>query len=193
MTGPTATSMAGSPGSAGSLAGSAGSFGGPLGGPVTGVAPSTGLAGIVAEVGGLTVVYDGGCALCQRCRHWVMTQPQIVPFRFVASAQPWVQRWLGGLVPVGDDLVVVDDWGRAWVGPEAFVVCLWGLNRYRSLAVRLQQAGGRLLAKHVFHSVSAGRGVASLFLRSPSGDLTVDPSVIDYPGAGQCRSGSCTT
>ncbi|MGI9595508.1 MAG: hypothetical protein ACR2QK_05075, partial [Acidimicrobiales bacterium] len=118
--------------------------------------------------------------------------PQIVPFHFAAAAEPWVGRWLGGLVPVGDDLVVVDDWGRAWVGPDAFVVCLWGLDRYRSLAIRLQQAGGRLMAKHVFHSVSAGRGVASLFLRSRSGGLTLDPSALQYRDRGECEGRSCT-
>lgn len=138
-------------------------------------------AAVVAEVASLTVVYDSGCALCRRCRRWVMAQPQLVPFRFVAASEPWVQQWLGGLVPVGDDLVVVDDGGRAWVGPDAFVVCLWGLNRYRSLAVRLQQAGGRLMAKHVFHSVSAGRGLASAF-------LTSDPS--DRPN---CEDGYCAS
>ncbi|MEM7323583.1 MAG: hypothetical protein AAF531_10905 [Actinomycetota bacterium] len=128
-------------------------------------APQPHPAAVSAEVASLTVVSDNSCALCRRCRQWVMAQPQLVPFRFVGADEPWVGEWLGGIVPVGDDLVVIDDWGRAWVGPDAFVVCLWGLNRYRSLAVRLQQAGGRLLAKHVFHSVSAGRGAASRFLR----------------------------
>ncbi|MGI9599148.1 MAG: hypothetical protein ACR2QK_23495, partial [Acidimicrobiales bacterium] len=33
-------------------------------------------AAVAAEVGSLTVVYDGGCALCQRCRMWVLGQPQ---------------------------------------------------------------------------------------------------------------------
>lgn len=138
--------------------------------------------GVEAEVGGLTVVYDGGCPLCQRCRRWVMAQPQIVPFRFAPAAEPWVIDWLGGLVPVGDDLVVVDDWGRAWVGPDAFVVCLWGLDRYRSLSVRLQQAGGRLLAKHVFHAVTAGRSVASLFLRAETGGWSMNRSQVDAWG-----------
>lgn len=157
-------------------------------------------AAVVAEVASLTVVYDGGCALCQRCRQWVMAQPQLVPFQFVAASEPWVQRWLGGLVPVGDDLVVVDDGGRAWVGPDAFVVCLWGLDRYRSLAIRLQQAGGRLMAKHIFHSVSAGRGVASLFLRSGDGALEMNIEAMSQAAAGGgpldqpgCESGSCAT
>jgi predicted DCC family thiol-disulfide oxidoreductase YuxK len=133
------------------------------------------LEATAAEVAHLTVVYDGTCALCRRCRRWVEQQPQLVPFRFVASSEPWVQRWLGGLVPVGDDLVVVDDGGRAWVGPDAFVVCLWGLSRHRKLAMRLQRAGGRLLAKHIFHSVSGVRGMVSYAIPDPD-----------------CPAGSCT-
>jgi predicted DCC family thiol-disulfide oxidoreductase YuxK len=120
---------------------------------------------VAAEVAHLTVIYDSQCPLCRRCRRWVEAQPQLVPFRFLAATEPGVRAWLGGLVPVGDDLVVIDDGGRAWVGPDAFVVCLWGLSGHRSLAIRLQQwAGGRLLAKHVFHSVSSGRGVISWFV-----------------------------
>ncbi|MGH1489251.1 MAG: DCC1-like thiol-disulfide oxidoreductase family protein [Acidimicrobiales bacterium] len=142
---------------------------------------------VTAEVASLTVVYDGGCALCRRCRDWVMSQPQLVPFRFVAASEPWVRQWLGGLVPVGDDLVVIDDGGRAWVGPEAFVVCLWGLDRYRTLSVKLQQTGGRLLAKHLFHSVSAGRGTASWFLRN--GDDRRGGSVDGSES--RCEDGSC--
>ncbi len=163
---------------------------------------------VAAEVSNLTVVYDDRCALCRRCRRWVMSQPQLVPFRFVAASDPWVRQWLGGLVPVGDDLVVVDDGGRAWVGPDAFVVCLWGLDRYRNLAMRMQQAGGRLMAKHVFHSVSAGRGLASLFLRTYGGEYVIDPArfgQVAGPGSGagvgstgpsdwfECESGSCAT
>lgn len=166
--------------------------------PVTGAAPRPRPhpAAVSAEVASLTVIYDGNCALCRRCRTWVTGQYQLVPIRFVAADEPWVRQWLGGLVPIGDDLVVVDDGGRAWVGPEAFVVCLWGLDRYRSLAMRLQQMGGRLLAKHVFHSVSAGRGVASLFLRNDKGAVVFDPAIEQgtrhYPGQGQCDGQACS-
>lgn len=112
----------------------------------------------------LTVVYDDKCPLCRRCRSWVLAQSHLVNFRFVAASEPWVEQWLGSLMPIGDDLVVIDHRGSAWVGPDAFIVCLWGLERYRSLAGKLQRPGARRLAKQAFHSVSAGRGVASLFL-----------------------------
>ncbi len=140
---------------------------------------------------GLTVVYDANCPLCRRCREWVLAQGHLVHFDFVAADEPWVQDWLGALVPIGDELVVVADDGSTWIGPDAFIVCLWGLERYRSLAVRLQRPGARGLAKQAFHLVSSGRGVASLFVRN-------DPNaVFDMGPAGgssveQCDDRSCS-
>ena len=136
---------------------------------------------------GLTVVYDSNCPLCRRCRQWVLGQSQLVSFRFVAASEPWVVSWLGSLVPVGDELVVVDDQGATWVGPDAFIVCRWGLTRYRSLARRLQRPGAKTLAKQAFHLVSSGRSVASLFMKG-------DPSE-EGIGAGsevQCSDRSCS-
>jgi predicted DCC family thiol-disulfide oxidoreductase YuxK len=115
-------------------------------------------------MGPLTVVYDADCPLCRRCRQWVLAQEHLIEFRFVAAQEPWVQDWLGALVPVGDELVVVGGDGATWVGPDAFIACLSGLTRYRSLARRLQRPGAKTLAKQAFHLVSSGRGVASLFV-----------------------------
>lgn len=136
---------------------------------------------------GMTVVYDANCPLCRRCRQWVLAQPQLVGFRFVAADEPWVVQWLGSLVPVGDELVVVDDRGATWVGPDAFIVCLWGLERYRSLAARLQRPGARGLAKRAFHLVSSGRSVASLFVGGDHGD-----AAHDWETAVQCSERSCS-
>ncbi len=79
----------------------------------------------------LTVLYDEQCAMCRRCRLWVESQAQLVPVRFVPSSTPGIQDWSGGHLPVGDELVVVDDVGHVWVGPDAFITCLWALKRYR--------------------------------------------------------------
>ncbi len=146
----------------------------------------------------LTVVYDDRCPLCRRCREWVLAQPQLVSYRFVAASEPWVQRWLGHIVPVGDDLVVVGRTGATWVGPDAFIVCLWGLQRYRALAVRLQRPGLRAVAKRAFHVVSAGRGLASTVL--PDSGVVSDSGVVPdsvirsaLEGADvECGERSCT-
>ena len=133
-------------------------------------------------MGPLTVVYDANCLLCRRCRQWVLAQEHLVEFRFVAAQDAWVRDWLGPLIPVGDELVVVGGDGTTWVGPDAFIVCLWGLTRYRSLADRLQRPGAKTLAKQAFHLVSSGRGVASLFVRGQAlpeiecGDRSCSPS-----------------
>lgn len=145
----------------------------------------------------LTVVYDDRCPLCRRCREWVLAQPQLVSYRFVAASEPWVRTWLGPSVPVGDDLVVVARTGATWVGPDAFIVCLWGLQRYRPLAMKLQRPGLRGMAKRAFHLVSAGRGLASVVL--PDGSTTAG-SRFDYTRLGrelamaqaECDERSCT-
>lgn len=127
----------------------------------------------------LFVVYDGRCEVCRRCRRWVEGQPSRLPVHFVDAADPIVTGWLGDLVPVGDDLVAVDTFGRAWVGPDAFIVCLWALVRHRDLALWLQRPGLRTMAKHAFHAVSAGRTVASLFLFDTSGRAVLDQRVAE--------------
>ncbi|MEM7275217.1 MAG: DCC1-like thiol-disulfide oxidoreductase family protein [Actinomycetota bacterium] len=137
----------------------------------------------------LVVVHDATCEVCRRCRRWIEGQPSLVPIRFVEANDPAIVRWLGGMVPVGDELVVVDSFGRAWVGPDAFITCLWALTRYRDLAVRLQRPGARTLAKHAFHAVSAGRSIASLFLRTTGGDLVLDPALAPSLGAGSGAAG----
>ncbi len=142
-------------------------------------------------MGGLTVIYDANCPLCRRCREWVLAQRHLVEIRFVAAQEPWVQDWLGALVPIGDELVVVGDDGSTWVGPDAFIVCLWGLERYRSLAARLQRPGTRAVAKQAFHMVSSGRGVASLFVGADAPSFGEEqPSSSLGP---QCDDRSCST
>ena len=141
---------------------------------------------------GLTVVYDSNCPLCRRCRQWVLAQSQLVSFRFVAASEPWVVSWLGSLVPVGDELVVVDDQGAVWVGPDAFIVCLWGLTRYRSLARRLQRPGAKTLAKQAFHLVSSGRSVASLFIKGDTSAEGLESGSNMQSYETECSDRSCS-
>src|SRR5438876_6017750 len=91
----------------------------------------------------LTVIYDESCALCRRCRDWLLTQPCMVSVELVPSGDPATRARFPELTPwLGRDLVVVDDRGHAWVGPAAFLTCLWATARYRPWAYRL--AGPRL-------------------------------------------------
>jgi predicted DCC family thiol-disulfide oxidoreductase YuxK len=121
----------------------------------------------------LTVVYDAGCELCRRCRDWLATQPTFVPVRLVPAHDASV----AGL-PVGEELVVLADTGEAWVGPQAFVMCLWATREYRSWSYRLSGPAFAPLARRFFTAVSQRRGTLSALL---SGAECADGSC----GAGQ--------
>ena len=100
----------------------------------------------------LTVFYDARCGLCCAVRDWLGRQAQLVPL-------DWRPK------PDGvDDLVVVADTGETWAGDSAWLMVLWALERYRSLAYRL--AGPALLptARRLFAELSAYRGAISCSL-----------------------------
>ncbi|MEZ5340113.1 MAG: DCC1-like thiol-disulfide oxidoreductase family protein [Acidimicrobiales bacterium] len=126
----------------------------------------------------LTVLYDEHCALCRRCRSWIESQAQLVPIRFVPASTPAVAEWAAGHLPVGDELVVVDEVGQVWVGPDAFITCLWALRRYRGTARRLQAPGLRRFAKETFHQLFCARATIS---RVMGGD---DDIICDGGGCG---------
>ena len=109
--------------------------------------------GSVAE---LTILYDETCALCLRSRGWLESQPMLVRVDLMASGSPEARRRYGRL-PLGQELVVVADDGRAWVGPAAFLTCLWATRRYRSWSYRLSNKTMAPLAERFFDAVSKRR------------------------------------
>jgi hypothetical protein len=64
-----------------------------------------------------------------------------------ASVRPWL----------GKELVVVDDDGSSWVGPAAFLTCLWATARYRSVSYVLSRPGLSPFAERFFLYVSKRR------------------------------------
>ncbi len=138
----------------------------------------------------LTVIYDDRCQLCQRCRIWLMRSAQLVPISFVAASDMDGVRRLGldpASLPVGDDLIVVGhtapgDPEPIWVGPDAFITCLWALTDHRVLAARLQRPAVRPLAKRAFHALSLGRGSVSKLL-NVTGSAVLPTT--------NCASGAC--
>ena len=119
----------------------------------------------------LTVIYDEGCALCRRCREWMLAEPSLVPVVFVAAGSDESRRRFGSLPWVGSELVVVDDDGLVWVGPGAFLVCLWALAGYRELSYTLSGPLLAPFAERFFRALSSQRGAIAAFLDSrPCGD-----------------------
>lgn len=123
----------------------------------------------------LTLVYDDTCELCRRCRHWLADQPTHVELRFLPSSDPEIYDLYGELPWYKIELMVVTDTGIAWVGPQAFIMCLWATVRWRSTSYTLNSRALAPLAERFFHTVSANRSVVS-------GMLTPH----------RCESGTCT-
>ena len=105
----------------------------------------------------LTVVYDGDCPLCVRCRHWLELQPTYVPLRFLAAQSEAARRAYGKLPWLGAELVVASESGEAWIGPSAFLVALWATRKYRPWSYRLSGRALAPMAERFFHVISTNR------------------------------------
>jgi len=111
----------------------------------------------------LTVLFDPGCALCQRCRAWMLGQPSYVPLTFVPCTGAEARERYGDIPWLGDELVVVGDGGEVWIGPAAFITCLWALRDWREWSYRLAGPAFAPLAERFFHFLSSKRkGIAAL-------------------------------
>ncbi|MGH8927732.1 MAG: DCC1-like thiol-disulfide oxidoreductase family protein [Acidimicrobiia bacterium] len=105
----------------------------------------------------LTVVYDETCALCRRARDWLLAQPCYLPIEVLAAGSPAAQARFGGVPWLGRELVVADDLGNTWVGPAAFLTCLWATRRYRAWSYRLSGTALAPLAERFFYVLSKQR------------------------------------
>ncbi len=119
----------------------------------------------------LIVFYDGLCPVCVRCKEWLESAPQRVPLALhdcrgvLARARAAELPWLG------EELVVVSDRGDVWIGPRAFLVCLWALEGWRGLAELLASELVWPLGEAVFRAISDHRSrFASLVGASPCHD-----------------------
>jgi predicted DCC family thiol-disulfide oxidoreductase YuxK len=111
----------------------------------------------------LTVLYDPSCALCRRCRDWMLRQPSYLPVIFLACSAAEARARYGDIPWLGDELVVVGDGGEVWAGAAAFLTCLWALVRFRSWSYRLAGPAFGPLAERFFHLISSRRrGIAAL-------------------------------
>jgi hypothetical protein len=73
--------------------------------------------------------------------------------------------------------VVASDDCDVWIGPAAFLVCLWALRDYREWSYRLSGPELAPLAERFFHALSSQRKRIAAFVGPPRCD--------DHDGA--CR------
>jgi predicted DCC family thiol-disulfide oxidoreductase YuxK len=113
----------------------------------------------------LTVLYDEKCAVCRRARDWLLTQPCFVEVELMAAGSPEARTRYGEVPWAGKELVAIDQDGNAWVGPAAFLTCLWATVRYRAWAYRLSGPTLAPLAERFFMHVSKRRDRWSAWLK----------------------------
>ena len=121
----------------------------------------------------LTVLYDERCGFCRRCRDWLASQPCLEEVELLPSGSGRAMLRFGAVPWLGNELVVADDEGHVWIGPAAFIVCLWATARYRSWSYVLSRPGMAKHAERFFMHVSKRRNrYASWLSRADQEDCT---------------------
>ncbi len=105
----------------------------------------------------LTILYDERCVLCRRAAAWLLTQPCLVTVELLPAGSVEARARYGALPWIGSELVAVDEHGNAWVGPAAFLACMWATARYRSWAFRLSRPALAPHAETFFKWISKRR------------------------------------
>jgi predicted DCC family thiol-disulfide oxidoreductase YuxK len=81
----------------------------------------------------LTVLYDERCERCRRYAAWLRHQRFRVTVELLPAGSEAARSRYPHVVPwLARELVVVDNEARAWIGPPAFVMCLWAMDRGRT-------------------------------------------------------------
>ncbi|MET9493244.1 DCC1-like thiol-disulfide oxidoreductase family protein [Streptomyces sp. NPDC006552] len=125
----------------------------------------------------LTVLYDAECPLCTFARGWLARQRQLVPLEFVAAGSAEARGRFPGLDHAAtlSDITVIDDGGRLYRGPAAWVVCMWALREHRATAHRMATPAGMKVAKQVvlaaakYRAAHQGRGAGGGAYRRADG------------------------
>ncbi len=105
----------------------------------------------------LTILYDSTCALCVRCRDWLVQQDAFIPLHFMPCGSREARETFGSVPWLGAELVVVSDRGDVWAGPAAFITALWALREWREWSYRISGPELAPLAERFFHAISSNR------------------------------------
>ena len=113
------------------------------------------------------MLYDGTCAFCVRCAHWLQQQRMIIPLECLPSGGEAAARRFPELPLAGapEELRVVDDEGGVYRDTHAWLMALWALEDYREWALRLSHPSLLPLARNAFELLSSNRKKLSGWLR----------------------------
>jgi predicted DCC family thiol-disulfide oxidoreductase YuxK len=114
----------------------------------------------------LYVLYDHGCGLCSHLVQWMSQQHSSCEVHYVAAGSTHARLLFPKLLSPArpEELVVVSGEGVVYRGDDAFIMCLYALDSYRSLAVRVSRPAFRALARRLFSMISTNRLRLSDFL-----------------------------
>ncbi|MDF1660286.1 MAG: DCC1-like thiol-disulfide oxidoreductase family protein [Planctomycetota bacterium] len=139
------------------------------------------------KISSLTVFYDNRCGFCAFCRDWLSEQRTLLHLHFrplhsadlVEDFPELKNHSLNG------DLLVRDNLGGYYQGPDAFIMVLFACQDYRDWSLTLSTPRMKPLAKAFFRKLSSHRTLLSRFFPSPalrhseeacqSEDCRVDP------------------
>ena len=87
----------------------------------------------------LSILFDGECSLCGRCRDWLARQPAFFELEFIPFQSPEARERFPGIEALHpeEQLLVVSDEGAVYRGPQAWIMCLYALREYRAWSQRL--------------------------------------------------------
>jgi len=107
----------------------------------------------------LTVLYDPGCGLCSGARIWLQSERQLVPLRFLPVGSAEARRRFPALDhrSAAGQLTVVADDGSVYLREKGWLMCLWALRDYRSLATSLATPDRLPAARRIFAWVERHR------------------------------------
>ncbi len=126
------------------------------------------------EMDRLFILYDAGCPLCVRCRHWMEEKAAYVKLVFMPANSAEAAALFGDVPWLGQELVVVSGAGEVWAGPAAFIVALWALVDYREWSYRLSGETLSAVAEPFFKALSNRRKWIAQWFEHP-----------------ECSNGSC--
>jgi predicted DCC family thiol-disulfide oxidoreductase YuxK len=107
----------------------------------------------------LTVLYDPTCNLCCKAAEWLNDQEKYVPLYLLAAGSPAARQAFPGVdhEATRNQLTVVGDGGQVYYDERGWLMALWALKRYRSMALRFAQPGMLPKAKRFVLWVSRHR------------------------------------